>query len=223
MPNLTSVTLTAGVPTAGTGTVSTIDNLIGTAGTASAQALTVQGIASGTALGVSGTVTANAGTNLNTSALATSANLTAGTAKTQIVDGSGNVIGSTANAINVNVASGVNPNGRSTPANSAPVVQASQTYKAVAASATATLLGATGASGDWLDSVLVIPATTSPGAVSITDGGGSAITVFTGGATSVSDLRPFSVLVRAVSSGGAGGWKVTTGANVSVIGVGNFT
>lgn len=34
-------------------------------------------------------VTANAGTNLNTSALATSANLTAGTQKTQTVDGSG--------------------------------------------------------------------------------------------------------------------------------------
>jgi hypothetical protein len=201
MPNLTSVTLTAGVPTAGTGTVSTIDNLIGTAGTASAQALTVQGVASMTPV-------------LTTSGA---------TSKTQVVDGSGNVIGSTANALNVNIASGVNPNGRTTPANSAPVVQASQTYKAVAASATATLLGATGASGDWLDSVLVIPATTSPGAVSITDGGGSAITVFTGGATSVSDLRPFSVLVRAVSSGGAGGWKVTTGANVSVIGIGNFT
>lgn len=42
--------------------------------------------------GTSGfTVTANAGTNLNTSALATSANLTAGTAKFQQVDGSGNV------------------------------------------------------------------------------------------------------------------------------------
>ncbi len=46
-------------------------------------------------------VTANAGTNLNTSLLATSANLTAGSQKTQIVDGSGNVIASTSNALNV--------------------------------------------------------------------------------------------------------------------------
>lgn len=46
-----------------------------------------------------GTVTANAGTNLNTSALATSANLTSGSQKTQVVDGSGNVIASTNNAI----------------------------------------------------------------------------------------------------------------------------
>jgi hypothetical protein len=40
---------------------------------------------------VSGTVTANAGTNLNTSTLATSANQTNATQKSQLVDGSGNV------------------------------------------------------------------------------------------------------------------------------------
>lgn len=43
---------------------------LGTAGSASSDVITVQGIASGTAQPVSGTVTANAGTNLNTSALA---------------------------------------------------------------------------------------------------------------------------------------------------------
>lgn len=42
-----------------------------------------------------GQVTANAGTNLNTSALATSTNITGGGQKTQVVDGSGNVVGST--------------------------------------------------------------------------------------------------------------------------------
>lgn len=67
MANLTTVTLTSGVPTAGSGTVSTLDNIIGTAGTGSAQVLTVQGNASGTAIPVSiaslpsGAVT-NAGT-----------------------------------------------------------------------------------------------------------------------------------------------------------------
>lgn len=40
-----------------------------------------------------GQVTANAGTNLNTSALFTSSNATAGSAKFQSVDGSGNVVG----------------------------------------------------------------------------------------------------------------------------------
>jgi len=56
--------------------------------------------------GVSGTVTANAGTNLNTSALATSANQTNASQKTQVVDGSGNVIASTANALNTYISGG---------------------------------------------------------------------------------------------------------------------
>ena len=53
-----------------------------------------------------GSVTANAGTNLNTSALATSANQTNAAQKTQIVDGSGNVISATSNALNVNCSAG---------------------------------------------------------------------------------------------------------------------
>lgn len=88
---------------------------LGTAGTASADVITVQGKASmtpvlidgsATTQPVSGTVTANAGTNLNTSALATSTNITGGSQKTQVVDGSGNVIGATSNALDVNIKSG---------------------------------------------------------------------------------------------------------------------
>jgi hypothetical protein len=77
---------------------------------------------------VLGTVTANAGTNLNTSLLATSANQTNATQKTQVVDGSGNVIASTSNALNIDCVagcSGSNANGQATMANSAPVVIAS--------------------------------------------------------------------------------------------------
>lgn len=94
-------------------------------------------------------------------------------------------------------------------------------YETVAASQTAQALGATGAAGDFLLSLLVIPATTSPGAVTILDGATS-IPVFVGGATSVSNLIPFTIFVnaRALNSGG---WKVTTGANVSVIASGNWT
>lgn len=94
-------------------------------------------------------------------------------------------------------------------------------YETVAASQSDQVLGATGATGDYLAGVLIVPATTAPGAVSIKDGGGSAITVFTGGASSVSNLVPFFVPLGIYSTGGA--WKVTTGTNVSVIGVGNFT
>jgi hypothetical protein len=94
-------------------------------------------------------------------------------------------------------------------------------YETVAASATDQVLGTLGAIGDSLDTLVIIPATTSPGAVSIKDGGGSAITVFTGGATSVNDLSPRHVLIGARSTAGA--WKVTTGANVSVLAIGVFS
>lgn len=94
-------------------------------------------------------------------------------------------------------------------------------YETVAASATDQSLGATGAAGDWLSTVWIVPATTSPGAVSIKDGAGSAITIFTGGASSVSNLVPFPVSLGIRSLAGA--WKVTTGANVSAIATGNFT
>jgi hypothetical protein len=52
------------------------------------------------------TVTANAGTNLNTSALATSAKQSDGSQKSQLVDSSGNVVGSTGNALDINIKSG---------------------------------------------------------------------------------------------------------------------
>lgn len=94
-------------------------------------------------------------------------------------------------------------------------------YEAVAASQTTQALGATGAAGDLLEGLLVIPATTSPGAISIKDGSNTAITVFTGGASSVSNLVPFYIPLGLKSASGA--WQVTTGANVSVLAGGDFT
>jgi len=94
-------------------------------------------------------------------------------------------------------------------------------YETVAASQTDQALGATGGTGDYLAAILIVPATTSPGAVSIKDGAGSAITIFTGGTDSVSNLVPFTIPLGMTS--GAGAWQVTTGANVSCIGIGNFT
>ncbi|MEO0955678.1 MAG: hypothetical protein AAFU81_01570 [Pseudomonadota bacterium] len=94
-------------------------------------------------------------------------------------------------------------------------------YETIAASQTDQALGASGAAGDFLASILVIPANTSPGAISIKDGAGSAITVFTGGADSVSTLHPFSIPIGALSALGA--WQVTTGADVSCIGIGSFS
>jgi hypothetical protein len=93
-------------------------------------------------------------------------------------------------------------------------------YETVAASQTAQTLGATGAVGDYISGILVTPATTSPGSIALLDGATS-ITVFTGGAASVSNLVPFFIPLGMLSVSGA--WKITTGASVSCIGIGNFT
>ncbi len=105
------------------------------------------------------------------------------------------------------------------------VVQTSASeWETVAASQTDQILGATGAVGDLLDSVLVIPVTTTPGAIDIKDGNGTAIRIFEGGASSVSNLVPFSVpLGLKCLNATTPGWKITTGANVRAVGIGNFT
>lgn len=116
-----------------------------------------------------------------------------------------------------------NANGLASRANSGPVVIAdinAGEYETVAASQTAQVLGPTGATGDYLSGLLVVPATTSPGNVLLLDNATS-ITVFAGGASSVTTLIPFFIPLGMYSVSGA--WKVTTGANVSVIGIGNFT
>lgn len=95
-------------------------------------------------------------------------------------------------------------------------------YETVAASQTDQVLGATGAAGDLFAGLLIVPASDAPGAVSIKDGAGSAITVFTGGGTyPLGSTIPFFIPLGILSSAGA--WKVTTGADVSVIAVGSFT
>jgi hypothetical protein len=91
-------------------------------------------------------------------------------------------------------------------------------YETVAASQTDQALGTTGEAGDVLEAILIVPATTAAGNVSIKDGGGSAISVFVTG--TLSDLTPIYLPLNLKSVSGA--WKITTGANVSVIGIGNF-
>ena len=103
-------------------------------------------------------------------------------------------------------------------------VSAGTDYETVAASQTDQVLGATGAVGDHLVGILIVPGTTSPGAVSIKDGNGSGITIFAGGAGSVATLHPFFVPIGAkCTATTTPGWQVTTGANVTAIGVGSFS
>ncbi|MGO9304051.1 MAG: hypothetical protein ACLP3R_10165, partial [Candidatus Korobacteraceae bacterium] len=129
--------------------------------------------------------------------------------------------------------SNVNPNGQAIAANSSPVVAPVLTvagaavvkggvpvvngasfYQTQAASTTITALtgGSGGATGDYLSHCTVIPTSTSPGVFTITDNA-TAIYSFPGGASSLSNLVPFTIPVGANSVSGA--WKITTGAGLS--------
>lgn len=94
-------------------------------------------------------------------------------------------------------------------------------YEDVAASQTDQVIGTDEnvSPGQHLSHVVIFPATTSPGAVTLTDGG-TAKVIFPGGADSVSNLVPFTVYLGCDSKNGA--WKITTGTNVSARAVGDF-
>lgn len=94
-------------------------------------------------------------------------------------------------------------------------------YETVAASQSTQTMGATGALGDYLEAVLIVPTTLNPGAVAIKDGADGAITIFAGGTGSITDLAPIYVPLGLKSRTGA--WQITTGADASAIGSGNFT
>lgn len=192
MANISTVDVTAGVPTAGTGTVYTLNGIIDpTNAPIAVKAASTAPVAADKALVV---------------------------------------------AISPN---SVNANGQTTMANSAPVVIASNQsavpvshtsltnfgageYETVAASQTDQVLGATGAVGDYLAGLLITPTTTGAGSVSIKDGNGSSIAIFNTG--TLSNLVPFYVPLGIVAvNATTPGWKVTTGTNVTVIGIGNFT
>ena len=100
------------------------------------------------------------------------------------------------------------------------VTQENSEYETVAASQTAQVLGSTGAAGDFLAGIVIVPASVSPGVVTILDNATS-INLFPGGTDSLLELKPIFVPLNIVSVSGA--WKVTTGANVSVIAIGRFT
>lgn len=97
-------------------------------------------------------------------------------------------------------------------------------YFTAAASAT-TLMGATGAVGDYLAGVVIIPGVAAAGTVGITDGNGSTISLFAGGGTTaLPTLAPFFVpLGAAAKIATTAGWRIINGANVTAIGVGKFT
>lgn len=91
-------------------------------------------------------------------------------------------------------------------------------YETVAASQTAQVLGGSGAAGDYIEGILVVPAAVGAGNVSLLDGSTS-ISIYATG--TLVDLKPFYVELKMKSL--TGPWKITTGASVSCIAVGKFT
>jgi len=91
---------------------------------------------------------------------------------------------------------------------------------------TTTMLGATGAVGDFLSTVTIVPETLNPGSISIKDGNGTAIVIFVGGTGSVLSLVPFTInLGYTAVNATSPGWQIVTGSGGNVHGVcgGNFT
>lgn len=94
-------------------------------------------------------------------------------------------------------------------------------YETVAASQTAQALGATGATGDYLAGVLVFPGTAGCGVVTVLDNATTIGTFAGGGTTALPSLVPFMIPIGLFSVSGA--WKLTTGANLTAVGIGRFT
>lgn len=103
--------------------------------------------------------------------------------------------------------------------NSDPKLALRVSYELVAASQSEQALGATGKKGDILERLIIVPETTGAGTVAIKDGSGTAINIFVAG--TLSDLHPIVIPLNVRSAVGA--WQITTGANVHVIAVGQFS
>jgi hypothetical protein len=102
------------------------------------------------------------------------------------------------------------------------VVNGGSTYQHVAASVTVTLQTLTGAIGDYLSHCVIYPSTTAAGSVTVFDNANAPATnVIEFVAGTLSNLAPITLPVGAVSTAGA--WKVTTGANETVVCYGKFS
>jgi hypothetical protein len=81
-----------------------------------------------------------------------------------------------------------------------------------------------GGVGDWLEGVVMIPMTVSPGKIEIKDGSDAAISLYPGGITGTTlyfvETATTYLHVGMYSTDGA--WQLETGANVQAIAVGRF-
>lgn len=187
--------------------------------------------AQATATSLAGTMTVSLPTGASTSALQTSGNTTLTSINTN------------QNAINTAVTAlqtifGARTDAKSTATDTTSVgivqllkqisasLQATSTdifaeYEVIPASSNNVVIGNTGATGDYLAGYVVYPQVVGCGAVTIFDNATS-LGVFPGGGTTpLPSCIPFFVPVGVYSVNGP--FRATTGANVSILPVGNFT
>jgi hypothetical protein len=91
-------------------------------------------------------------------------------------------------------------------------------YVTVAASQTTAPVGVVGC---YLESVTIIPATTASGAVTVYDGSTAIATI--PAAAALGQSAPYNLRLGIRATSASTGFKITTGASVSVIAVGRFT
>jgi hypothetical protein len=91
-------------------------------------------------------------------------------------------------------------------------------YETVAASQTAQVIGATGATGDFMERLICVVATAATSAVTLLD---NAISISMLPNAVGGGIGTYVIPIGLKSVSGA--WKITTAAGVSVIAVGNFT
>lgn len=95
-------------------------------------------------------------------------------------------------------------------------VAAGQTTQNIRAAAGNTPAVSIAASGDYLESIIIIPATATPGVVTVFDGTTAIFSI-----PALTSIAPVRIEVRAYSK--TGSWNITTGASVSVVAVGQFS
>lgn len=98
-----------------------------------------------------------------------------------------------------------------------PMMTVNAMFETVAAGQTAQVMGTAGAKGDFISGVLVTPAATTIGVVTLLDGATSIPLVIGGTFT----LTPFYIPLNIFSASGA--WSITTGASVTCIVTGSFS
>lgn len=89
-------------------------------------------------------------------------------------------------------------------------------YETVAASQSDQVMGPVGATGDFLEALIVMPSATTNSSVTVKDGSTTVAVIPVSGAT-----QTYYVPFRSYSVGGA--WKITTGSSVTVVAVGAFS